>query len=64
MKSVYVGDTHWDQEAAFYAGTKFIFAAYGFGRVTISCPKVTSFSELVEVFSREPGDLRFEIRKL
>lgn len=23
--AVYIGDTHWDQEAAFYSGVKFIF---------------------------------------
>lgn len=30
---VYVGDTHWDLEAAVIAGIPFVYAAYGFGEV-------------------------------
>lgn len=32
-KSIYIGDTKWDQEAARYANIPFIYASYGFGDV-------------------------------
>ena len=63
-RSVYVGDTHWDQEAAFYAGSKFIFTAYGFGKVTVSCPQVRSFTELVDSFTQDIPQIKFDFRKL
>lgn len=47
QKPIYVGDTQWDQHAAFFAGVKFIFACYGFGKInTKRCPSVNSFFEL------------------
>lgn len=45
-RSIYIGDTHWDQEAAYFAGSKFIFAKYGFGQPRVSCPFINNFSEL------------------
>lgn len=51
-KAIYVGDTHWDQEAAYHAGVKFLFAAYGFGKPNISCPSVQSFDELVALMMK------------
>jgi phosphoglycolate phosphatase len=35
-RPIYIGDTHWDQEAAFTAGAKFIFARFGFGSIQVS----------------------------
>lgn len=40
------------------------FAAYGFGKVTVSCPRVTSFSELVDSFTQDPPQIEFDFRKL
>lgn len=48
--SLYIGDTHWDQEAAHLAGCKFLFAKYGFGSVHLACPSVNSFSEVPHLF--------------
>lgn len=46
---IYIGDTQWDQSAAYFAGIKFVFARYGFGAVnTKRCPSVNSFHELSE----------------
>jgi phosphoglycolate phosphatase len=65
-KPIYVGDTQWDQHAAFFAGVKFIFACYGFGKInTKRCPSVNSFLELSEFMvtpQTESPDI--EIRKL
>lgn len=65
-RALYVGDTHWDQQAAFYAGVKFIFASYGFGYVkTAQCPSVASFSQLVEwMMAPQAETPQIEIRKL
>ena len=46
---VYVGDTQGDHEAAIAAGLPYIHMNYGFGRPLFSCPRVGSFSELVEM---------------
>ncbi len=50
-RPIYVGDTHWDQEAAFYAGVKFIFARFGFGSIKVSSPSVGSMDELVSLMT-------------
>ena len=42
---VYVGDTQWDCDAATAAGVPFIFAAYGFGKVTDK-PEIHDMAEL------------------
>lgn len=44
---VYVGDTHWDQEAAAKAGIPFIHAAYGFGKLEGEFPKINEPRELL-----------------
>lgn len=63
-RPIYVGDTHWDQEAAFYAGVKFIFARFGFGSIKISSPSVGSMEELVSLMTAPVMALPVEIRKL
>lgn len=45
---VYVGDTHWDFEAATAAGVPFIFAAYGFGHVE-NTPQIAAPAELLHL---------------
>ncbi len=52
-KPIYVGDTHWDQEAAFFAGAKFIFASYGFGKLSVASPNINSLTELLDAMSAE-----------
>jgi phosphoglycolate phosphatase len=47
-KPVYIGDTHWDQEASIFAGVEFIFARYGFGSVDAPSDSVDSIPQLVE----------------
>lgn len=63
-RPIYVGDTHWDQEAAFTAGAKFIFARFGFGSIQVSSPLVENFNELVSLMTAPTGEPRIEIRKL
>jgi phosphoglycolate phosphatase len=63
-KPVYIGDTHWDQEAAFYSGVKFIFARFGFGAVNVSCPSIDSFSDLVALMTSPTTNLEVETRRL
>lgn len=45
-KAVYVGDTDGDQKAAALAGIPFLFAAYGFGRVSDPDGLIQSIREL------------------
>ena len=47
-KAIYIGDTESDFVAAEFAGIPFIHAAYGFGKVSESLPKINSFSELTK----------------
>jgi phosphoglycolate phosphatase len=47
--AVYVGDTQGDLDAAEFAGTEFIFAAYGFGAVNRETLTINNFCELIEV---------------
>lgn len=47
---VYIGDTQWDEEASRLAKMAFIYANYGFGKISAPCPSVQSFSELLNVF--------------
>lgn len=63
-RPIYIGDTHWDQEAAFTAGAKFIFARFGFGSIQVSSPSVENFNELVSIMTAPTGEPRIEIRKL
>lgn len=64
QKPIYVGDTHWDQEAAFYSGAKFIFVKFGFGSVNVSCPSVETFEELVELMTSHKPAPQVETRRL
>lgn len=45
-RAVYVGDTHWDQDAAKAAGVEFVFAKFGFGQIKSPCPVILQLSEL------------------
>lgn len=45
---VYVGDTHWDKEAAERAGVPFIHAAYGFG-VVKGAAEINTPKELLDI---------------
>lgn len=52
MNSIYVGDTHWDYEAAIAAGVAFEFVTYGFGSVNLdSTRRSDSFSSLTTKLS-------------
>jgi phosphoglycolate phosphatase len=48
---IYVGDTKSDHEAALAAGVPYIHVNYGFGEPLSSCHRVSSFPELVALFS-------------
>lgn len=47
---VYVGDTQGDADACRHAGIPFIFAEYGFGNVPDAAVRISTFSELCEMF--------------
>jgi phosphoglycolate phosphatase len=47
--AAYVGDIQGDCNSAYYAGIKFIHAAYGFGKVDKKDAEIHSFSELLDV---------------
>jgi phosphoglycolate phosphatase len=49
---MYVGDTHWDGEAAEAAGMAFVFVRYGFGRAEGAAMSVDTFADLEEALSR------------
>ncbi|MDD6402191.1 MAG: HAD family hydrolase [Lachnospiraceae bacterium] len=46
---VYVGDIQGDCDSTYYAGAKFIHAAYGFGHVDRCDARIEKFSDLLEV---------------
>lgn len=46
---VYVGDTILDQQATEVAGTKFIYAGYGFGKATRYDYKIEKFDDLLKI---------------
>lgn len=46
---VYVGDTQGDSDACKEAGVPFIWATYGFGKVTEFLAKIDKFSELIKI---------------
>lgn len=46
----YVGDTQGDCNSAYYAGMKFIHAAYGFGNIDRSDGVIHSFTDLQDIF--------------
>lgn len=47
--AVYVGDIQGDYDSSRQAGVKFIHAAYGFGIIRETVPKIDRFEELIEV---------------
>ncbi len=47
--TAYVGDIQGDCDSAYYAGTKFIHAAYGFGSVDRCDASINSITELVDL---------------
>ena len=49
--AVYVGDIQGDYDATMQAGIKFIHAAYGFGTINASVPKIESLSELADIIT-------------
>ena len=49
--AVYVGDTQGDCDSTYYAGAKFIHAAYGFGSVNKSDAVINSITDLVNIKS-------------
>lgn len=49
--SIYVGDTQGDCDSAYYAGAKFIHAAYGFGTADRADCVIHRFDELVTIFT-------------
>lgn len=51
--AVYVGDTISDREACKYAKIPFIYASYGFGKVTEYDYKLNSIEDLKKVFNTE-----------
>lgn len=48
--AVYVGDTQGDCDSAYYAGAKFIHAAYGFGTADRYDARIESLSALMGIF--------------
>ena len=48
-EAYYVGDTMGDYEASNEGGTRFVFAAYGFGDVPEAAMKIEKFSELLSI---------------
>lgn len=48
-KAIFIGDTSFDQEAAYSAGLPFIFAAYGFGKDLECNAKIDSIKNLPEL---------------
>ncbi len=47
---VYVGDTEKDQKSAREAGIPFVYASYGFGKVTTYDYQISTFKELLQLF--------------
>lgn len=48
-KSIYVGDTQLDYDAAEFAGIPFVFANYGFGDVNEDTYKIFTFDEILKI---------------
>lgn len=48
-QAVYVGDIQGDYEASMQAGVEFIHAAYGFGKIGASVPRIEAFEELPDL---------------
>ena len=50
---IYIGDTHWDQQASHAAGVAYGQADYGFGQAIEPQPSFSSFTQLVSWFLEE-----------
>lgn len=48
-KSVYVGDTMWDQQASALNEIPFVFASYGFGTAFNAVNKIDNFKDLLNI---------------
>lgn len=55
-EAVYVGDIQGDYDASMQAGVKFIHAAYGFGTITQTVPRIEVFEELPGVVAELWGN--------
>lgn len=53
--AVYVGDIQADYEASCHAGTAFIHAAYGFGKINDIVPEMERFSDLPDILDKVDG---------
>ena len=51
-EAVYIGDTQQDESSARFAGTKFIYAAYGFGKADAPDAVINSLSELPDCLAK------------
>lgn len=49
VKSIFVGDTQGDCDAARFAGIPFVFAAYGFGKADSPDYIIKAFPEIIEI---------------
>jgi phosphoglycolate phosphatase len=49
VAGAYVGDVQGDCDSTYYAGAKFIYAAYGFGNVDRYDAKIDCFSDLLNI---------------
>ncbi len=49
--SIFIGDTVWDYEASVINDIPFIFASYGFGKVSDAKGKIDGFMELRQLLS-------------
>lgn len=58
-RAIYVGDIQADYEASVRAGTEFIHAAYGFGKIDHEVPAIREFTELPQMVSKVFGDSIF-----
>ena len=49
-RAVYIGDTENDRLASAEAGVPFVFASYGYGNVSVSCPEIGKPADLMKIF--------------
>lgn len=59
---LYIGDTGWDQRAAYGAGYSFLFVDFGFGKPLVSCPRAKDWAELMQfVRLSSPQDFQVQV---
>ena len=49
VKSIFVGDTQGDCDAARFAGIPFVFASYGFGKADSPDYTIKAFPEIIDI---------------